>query len=130
MGLDMYLTGKKFLPSHDRMEDGFRISEVSLEIGCWWKHPNLHGFIVQTFAGGKDDCTEIDLSVDDLQKILDASEADQLPATEGFFFGVSRPEDKAETKKILTAAIEWLKNTKKDKNGTTPWKSVEYRASW
>jgi hypothetical protein len=130
MGLDMYLSGMKFLPSNhkdgtkNRKEDGFRISEIELEIGYWRKHPNLHGFIVQTFGGGKDDCQKIDLSVEDLQKILDASEADQLPQTEGFFFGASRPEDKAETKKIMLDAIRWLG----EKDGS--WKSVVYRASW
>lgn len=133
MGLDMYLYGKKFHatdwdnPANNVKEDGFEVGETTLRIGYWRKHPNLHGYIVQTFAEGKDECQEIDLSLEDLQKTLAAVEADALPHTEGFFFGTSYPEDKPESIKILKSAIEWLQGGKK---GDHRWRSVVYRASW
>lgn len=67
MGLDMYLTGSKFLftnwehPEKNRKEDGIEIESVRLRLAYWRKHPNLHGYIVQTFADGKDECQEIEL---------------------------------------------------------------------
>jgi hypothetical protein len=56
MGLDMYLTGEKFLMTRNLEEDGFRLRSKTLELGYWRKHPNLHGYIVQTFADGTDEC--------------------------------------------------------------------------
>ena len=44
MGLDMYLTGEKFVMSLKLQEDGFRLSSKTLDLGYWRKHPNLHGF--------------------------------------------------------------------------------------
>lgn len=126
MGLDMYLQGKKWLGAEKRpLEDGFEVSEVTLELGYWRKHPNLHGYIVKTFAKGIDECQDIPLGVDDLRKILDATERDQLPHTEGFFFGESRPEDKAHTIEIMKDAIEWA--TTEDRKTL---RSVIYHASW
>lgn len=131
MGLDMYLTGEKFLwtnyenPEKNRTEEGFRIKEISLELGYWRKHPNLHGYIVQTFADGVDECQRIELSLEDLSKILDAVKRDELPHTEGFFFGQSRSEYKDESVDTLERAIGWLK-TKNE--GVT--KTVVYKASW
>ena len=81
MGLDMYLYGE---------ENGEQI-----ELGYWRKHPNLHGFIVQTFANALDDCQKIELSVKDLQTVYEAVNVEALPETEGFFFGKSWPEDRA-----------------------------------
>jgi hypothetical protein len=125
MGLDMYLTGRKFLFDRNQIEDGFPIEVKLLELGYWRKHPNLHGYIVNTFASGRDDCKDIPLEIEDLEKILAASEADELPHTEGFFFGVSQPEDKDDTRETLTKAIEWLKTEEEHVS-----RSVKYRASW
>src|SRR5271156_4778158 len=96
MGLDMYLTGETFLMpdfqnrSIDLQEDGFCLRSKTVEMGYWRKHPNLHGYIVQTFAGGEDDCQTIDLS-DHIRTIIAAVKAQQLPHTTGFFFGGSDP---------------------------------------
>lgn len=133
MGLDMYLNGRKFFwsdwekPEGKRrpMEDGFEVSEHVLELGYWRKHPNLHGFIVREFARGIDECQDIDLDLDALRRILLASETDQLPHTQGFFFGESRPEDKANTKHQILAAIQWLETQEKG-----VFRTVVYRASW
>jgi len=127
MGLDQYLEGEEtFDYSHRKKVKGdIELKGHTYRLGYWRKHPNLHGYIVQEFAKGVDECQRIDLESDDLKKILEASEADELPETAGFFFGHSCPEDKEETKKILEAAIEWLESPEE---GT--WRSVYYQASW
>ena len=138
MGLDMYLTGKKHKfrdydnPANDEYEDGFRLESKGLCLGYWRKHPNLHGYIVHTFAGGKDECQEIPLNQDDLKDIIKAVENDDLPHTVGFFFGYSAtPEDdwyqeqKNEDLSILYGALKWLRDQKE-----RDWRDVVYRASW
>lgn len=134
MGLDMYLKGKKsvYRGLSDKklapeMEDGYEVKAKILDLGYWRKHPNLHGFIVNEFAEGKDECQEIELNETDLKRILMATLEDQLPETSGFFFGVSQPEDKAETVEIITKAIEWIKNKPE---GIYESRDVIYRASW
>jgi len=114
MGLDMYLTGQKFFWDFDdkdkRYEDGLRIKSLDLELGYWRKHPNLHGYIVQSFAEGKDKCQEIHLSAIDLRNIISAVKERRLPPTEGFFFGQSMGDD-AEMKRdleILERALAWV----------------------
>lgn len=95
----------------------------SKELGYWRKHPNLHGFIVQTFADGVDECQPIPLTAKDLERILEATKADTLPHTTGFFFGQSYPEQKQDTIQIITEALEWLNKAK-------PGRKVIYQASW
>lgn len=123
MGLDMYLEGRTFNWNHDKVEkkDGFRVKGVTLELGYWRKHPDLHGYIVKTFANGVDECQEIPLDEDALRNILAAVKANALPHTEGFFFGSSMPEHKKETIKILEGAIKWLE-------GETPPRRREPKA--
>ena len=141
MGLDMYLTGDKFKRGEydeDLNEinveylDGFAIQSYRLNIGYWRKHSALHGYIVSEFAHqGEDDCRPIDLGVEDLRKIAKAIREDELPHTEGFFFGSDelreahrlQAEDYA---KRFDKAIEWLE----DNGGGQYWHTVEYCASW
>lgn len=131
MGLDMYLNGKKFIwtnwdkPELNPTEDGFELREKILRLGYWRKHPNLHGYIVNTFAGGEDDCREIDLDAGDIRQIIQVIRGKKLPHTEGFFFGASDGSEDDESIEILERAIAWLE-TKED--GVS--RSVAYRASW
>lgn len=130
MGLDMYLNGDKYLHALDARdnlphEDGYRLESKTLRLGYWRKHPNLHGYIVNTFADGVDKCRQIDLSDDDIEKIIEAVARDDLPHTEGFFFGESDGSEKDETLRIFKAALEWLRT---EEQGV--WRSVSYRASW
>jgi hypothetical protein len=99
MGLDMYLNG------------------------YWRKHPDLHGYIVNEFAGGVDECQRVSLTCDDLERVLNATLENTLPTTTGFFFGQSCSEDRDETIKILQEAIAWLSE---DGFGRTMY----YQASW
>lgn len=131
MGLDMYLRGEKFLytdwnnPDNNLKEDGFRVCRRQLELGYWRKHPNLHGFIVQTFANGLDECQRIELCADDLRTILAAVDSNSLPFTTGFFFGESDGSEREETMRILNAAIEWLETEE-----PRVAREVFYQASW
>jgi hypothetical protein len=133
MGLDMYLIGDRFnwtdwkKPEGQRrpMVDGYEVSTQKLDLGYWRKHPDLHGYIVNTFANGKDECQEIDLSEKNLLNIIEAIKENKLPKTTGFFFGESDGTEKNKSILIIEKAIEWLK--KEEPNVA---KSISYRASW
>ena len=127
MGLDMYLNGEKYHSSKmaRKVEEGVELKREIFELGYWRKHPNLHGYIVETFAGGVDECQRIDLSAENLQQILDAVKKNVLPHTDGFFFGGSDSADYQDTIGQLGKAVEWLNAEEKD-----IWRSVNYQASW
>src|ERR1700722_18245707 len=116
MGLDMYLIGEKFLmPNYQNLgihpqEDGFRLRSKTLELGYWRKHPNLHGYIVQTFADGKDECQTIKLDPDDIRTVIAAVKAKNLPHTTGSFFGSSdtSPKRISDDIEIFEKTLAWL----------------------
>ena len=130
MGLDMHLSGEQYL--HEDYEDeskniimeGYRLKAYRYDLGYWWKHPDLHGFIVENFAT-QDDCQPVYLDGDDLLTIIQAVQENRLPHTEGFFFGESGNDEaqKAEDIQILSKARKWLA----DGDWT---RSVYYQASW
>jgi hypothetical protein len=135
MGLDMYLMGRKdcktfeYEGSKPIYEDGHIVDHVYLQIGYWRKHPNLHGYIVQAFADGEDDCRPIHLDEDKIDQIIAAIKDRSLPDTTGFFFGRSDGSDEevAEDIEILTKAKDWLKA----ELGPHEWaRSIYYQASW
>jgi len=130
MGLDMYLMGSKtpmVFQGEQRKEDGFPISKIVVDLGYWRKHPNLHGYIVQSFAEGLDECQSISLDAEDLEKISEAIKNGDLPVTAGFFFGESRiGHDQVEHDlDILGKAIKWVCDEKPGE-----YRSVVYQASW
>lgn len=143
MGLDMYLEGRKGISSRwdnkdeQIKEDGFVVKAHVLDLGYWRKHPDLHGFIVQEFANGVDECQGIYLCEDDLQKIIETVEKDEIPTgVEGFFFGksyapgesdeiYSYEQQKANDLAIFDKALKWLKSAP-----TGEWREVYYEASW
>jgi hypothetical protein len=128
MGLDMYLTARKFYFSHrsKRMiEDGFEVESKELAVGYWRKHPDLHGYIVQEFNNSLDDCQPIDLDADCIKKIIAAINDSVLPHTDGFFFGETVGDEKDRDIEILNKALTWLKTPEEG-----VWKSIIYRASW
>lgn len=134
MGLDMFLTGKKFYwTKYDEnrnlippeQEDGYDLKEKRFELGYWRKHPNLHGYIVNSFADGDDNCNEIWLSGDDLRQIIAAIKNNQLPETNGFFFGTSDGSETERDLNIFSKALGWLDT---DENGVS--RDIYYRASW
>ena len=128
MGLDMYLNGERYFFDRPPPESGKPACKAEIyELGYWRKHPNLHGYIVETFADGKDECQQIHLSEERLLQIIEAVKAKELPYTTGFFFGASdgSDEEMQEDITILQSALEWL-HTKEQ----GIWRSVYYQASW
>ena len=67
MGFDMYLTGEEYFFTGAARELGDKKAEL-FDLGYWRKHPNLHGYIVETFCDGMDDCRQISLDISDLEK--------------------------------------------------------------
>jgi len=152
MGLDMYLAGEDFIHyappempkptvvcSWLKENHKLEIKKVEFDLGYWRKHPDLHGYIVEKFAEGVDECQEIWMNLERLNQLRDAIENDNLAhGTTGFFFGASPAKDSAsldeliwyreqkeEDLKIIDRAIEYLKE---EPEGI--WRSVTYRASW
>lgn len=126
MGLNMYIRDAKWL----KCEEDFKQKKQkwdwekykACELAYWRKHPDLHGYIVKVFAGGKDECQAIPLTLAQIREILRASEDDQLSTAEGLFFGESQAEDKRDTRDQLLRLIERME---KD-----PQLQVYYQASW
>lgn len=139
MGLDMYLTGDRYKQTEyddDYNEinieyvDGFKLESQRLSIGYWRKHANLHGYIVNTFADGVDECQVIHLNVDNLRQIAKALREGDLPHTEGFFFGSDDWREECrkyyeDDAKVFDKAAEWVESAP-----AGVWNTVQYCASW
>tara|TARA_R110000796_G_scaffold69616_1_gene158578 strand:+ start:20 stop:427 length:408 start_codon:yes stop_codon:yes gene_type:complete len=135
MGLDMYLTGDKFTPTHDgakRAEvDGYDVESQRLALGYWRKHWALHNYIEEhhnPYSEGK-----VDLDSEVLRIIADAVEqgllvdpddGGDMPHYQDVYAYHREPEQVANTVKILRDAADWL-----DRDDGF-WRSVEYHGSW
>ena len=134
----MNLYGDKSSWNNTETVDDFPVSSIVLDMGYWRKHANLHGYIVDTFADGIDECQRIPLDEDDLKQIIEALEHDDIydePVT-GFFFGRSYfpgekdeygsyEEQKIRDIDVFTKALHWIRNNPSDE-----MRSVYYQASW
>jgi hypothetical protein len=115
MGLDMYLyrrtyIGAKYEHNDAKVEvdislmgerlkiDPKRLTYIYEEMGYWRKANAIHGWFVDNFAQGDDDCQQIHVSANGLKRLLDICRKvmalrdndyslEQLPPKEGFFFG-------------------------------------------
>jgi len=80
MGLDQHLNAE--------------IDGAKIEIAYWRKHPDLNGLLEQ-IAKEKDpelkifNCQNVELNEEDCRRIMLAVINEELPFTEGFFFGKS-----------------------------------------
>lgn len=88
-----------FKTTEQVVDTDFEGPEDSTEIGRWWKHPNLHGWMEGLYRekqGGQVvfDCATVRLNLADLDALQEAVEEGSLPVTRGFFFGESQPEDR------------------------------------
>ena len=122
MGLDMYIYREGEELQHRASYEEYSLWKSRNQLCYWRKHPNLHGFIVNTFADGVDECQRIPLTAKDVRKILKASREGKLPHTEGFFFGQSYSEHDKETELQLTGLLGMLKADSTMK--------IYYQASW
>lgn len=144
MGLDMYINGRRTYagdPIKVPVEHAAAYEEArshvarnfakegggeEVELAYWRKHPNLHGYIVQTYAGGVDECQEIPLDEAKLLDILTATQELTLPETTGFFFGTSDGTEREDDKEKLEKVLAWLREP--DPEGYV--RTVFYGASW
>jgi hypothetical protein len=108
MGLDMYLTAKRYI--YDFGDDdtalrealaelkvnGMRVKEMSYEAGYWRKANQIHKWFVDNVQGGVDNCAEHLVTHEELERLLELvsevlrnrDKAEHLlPTTNGFFFG-------------------------------------------
>jgi len=109
MGLDMYLSAKRFVWYNeddlseaiakafpDLKEQVVKIKEVTAE-GCYWRKANqIHQWFVINVQDGEDECREYEVSREELKTLVevckevlnDRSLAEtKLPPHSGFFFG-------------------------------------------
>ena len=149
MGLDMYLKAKRYVSEYDKQDKALStellrhfpelseesIQNIDIRVGYWRKANAIHRWFVEHVQEGKDDCGDYWCSVDHLkdlravcQRVLDFRHlaVDQLPTTEGFFFGSTDYDDYyfkdvEYTLKVVDRAIELAETGK--------WE-IEYHSSW
>lgn len=98
MGLDMYCYA---IPEKDAGHNDTDVKipeEIQREqIFYWRKHHDLHGWMENLYrekGGSKEfNCTNVRLTVEDLDRLKDDLVANKLPHTEGFFFGNNPPDE-------------------------------------
>ena len=151
MGLDMYLTAKKYVSQYSEddktlstelmqhfpeLEDGMSVQEVTVRVGYWRKANAIHKWFVDKCQEGKDDCGNYWVSRDHLnelkklcQQVLDFRHlaVDNLPTAGGFFFGGTDYDeyyfrDVEQTVKFIDSALKILDAEK-------GW-DIEYQSSW
>jgi hypothetical protein len=107
MGLDMYLSAKKYLYSGDeKSKDAvvgkaigymvgtdLRVNEIRVEAMYWRKANGIHAWFVKHCQDGTDDCKEYYVSHEKLKKLLAEcknvlqGKGNDIEPLEGFFFG-------------------------------------------
>ena len=115
MGLDMYLTGKRYMSKYfdkgdsakieevnkifgvEGIEDGdYGAQEVSFRVAYWRKANAIHDWFVQNCQDGVDECQETWVGRESLEALVKVCKdvlanretaSEQLPTASGFFFG-------------------------------------------
>jgi hypothetical protein len=112
MGLDMYLTAKRYVSDYNdtdkvlstelmrhfpELTESQTIQEVSVRVGYWRKANAVHNWFVNNVQEGVDNCGSYHVSRESLTELRDICvrvrdwpgglAAEQLPTTSGFFFG-------------------------------------------
>jgi len=126
MGLDMYLTAKRYIydfgdddqPLRDALEafkvNGMGVKELSYEAGQWRKANAIHKWFVDNVQGGRDNCAEYIVTTEQLERLLELvnevlrnrDKAEELlPTASGFFFGSTMYDEYYFDDLIQTKAI-------------------------
>jgi len=167
MGLDMYLEARKYVSQKDYTNKectpnpdyaallalapkgiadnvDFSGASIGLTVGYWRKANAIHGWFVNTLAGGVDECQEIyvsRLALSDLRNACkavlsvsagvskrDVADEVGLMPTEGFFFGGYELDEyyDSDLKYTIKMAENVLSLIPED---NYEW-SLSYRASW
>lgn len=121
MGLDMYLSAKKYMSKYFDKDDVERIKkvndifgvvgiededygaqEVKFRVAYWRKANAIHEWFVQNVQDGVDECQETWVSREQLQELIDICKQvlqdpkkaeELLPTRSGFFFGSTEYDD-------------------------------------
>jgi len=113
MGLDMYLTAKKYLSSHRQEEKplrtkiaeelgvtAYQAKEVSFDVMYWRKANAIHDWFVKNCQDGSDDCKEYlvdSAKLDDLVELCNEAlinrDSGLLEPVSGFFFGSTEKDE-------------------------------------
>lgn len=154
MGLDMYVTGKRYLWGFDGSEDkqiaadilrffpemaGKQVKEVSVEVMYWRKANAIHKWFVDNLQEGKDECQETFFNPEDLYPLQelcrtvleDNSRAHELlPTANGFFFGGTEYDEWYF--KDVERTLKWLDGLliKDALDGSLKDWSFYYQSSW
>lgn len=145
MGLDMYLSARKYLWADSPLQievnkvtkdirGVLQAKQISFEAMYWRKANAIHNWFVNNVQDGEDNCAEYYVGREQLEELLDIIEqvladtglaSELLPTTSGFFFGSTNIDewyfqDLEETKERLT---ELMKDQYKDFD-------FYYRSSW
>jgi hypothetical protein len=115
MGLDMYLSAKRYLWQKDdeefikvikaeRLEGmgDMQVKEITCRAGYWRKANAIHKWFVDNVQEGADDCREYEVPDEKLAELANlcrhvlkerGEATEKLPPCEGFFFGKSEIDD-------------------------------------
>ena len=128
MGLDMYIYTQKWIPFRKSSEDekgnedfnklvelteindlvdkerGYISAYSKVQVGYWRKANAIHKYFVDNCADGEDDCREMDVERETLEKLRDICKelslskdveraAELLPPQGGFFFGSTNTDE-------------------------------------
>ena len=121
MGLDMYLSAKKYMSRYFDTKDSERIAsinelfgvdgdeendygaqEVTFRVAYWRKANAIHQWFVDNVQKGTDDCGEYYVSREQLEQLMKLCEeilakpkhaSELLPTRSGFFFGSTEYDD-------------------------------------
>lgn len=148
MGLDMYLTAKRYVSDYNdqdkvisteimrhfpELTDEQTVQYVTVRVGYWRKANAIHRWFVDNVQDGKDNCHSYPVPRERLQELRDTCErvlafrelaTAQLPPAQGFFFGATELDewyyrDLEETRRIIDAVMALPVN----------W-DIEYQSSW
>lgn len=108
MGLDQYAYRIDIKPS---TEVDFDLDEnvKREEIAYWRKHPDMQGWMEKLYRekGGRDqsfNCSNVVLTVKDLDRLEADIRQNKLPHTDGFFFGQSYGDESKEDLDFIWSA--------------------------
>lgn len=147
MGLDMYLTAKRYIYDFDdagkALSDaleqfkvnGMRVKELSYEAGYWRKANAIHQWFVDNVQDGVDNCGEYIVFTEQLEKLLELvnevlrnkdKASELLPTASGFFFGSliydeGYFDDLIQTKAIIENVLSMEDSSRYD---------IYYSSSW
>jgi hypothetical protein len=149
MGLDMYLTAKRYVWKHLDEEQSLqselnkvmeeelcstdmRVSEVSVNAFYWRKANAIHKWFVDNVQGGEDNCREYWVDAKQLvrlkdicESVLNTKDVGLLPSEDGCFFGSTEYDDWYF--KELQDTVDGLEKVLQ--LDTSKW-DFYYRASW